>query len=321
MSDASARQSQARREAADWMARLNSRVVQTEIVEQFFDWRRDPLHQQAYAELEQVWAESGKLDRDPAIRDALEQAIRPRSRGGFSMSSPITWGACIAMMLLLVVSAGMWWQFPRPVTTAKGEQRRLVLADGSRLWINTDSQVRLAVSSDHREITVDHGEAYVEVAHDPAHPFQVKAGDITVRALGTHFDVRHENEQTDVLLAEGSVRVSAGDRVAATLAPGQAIRLQGNRTSSLGEVDMARLLSWMNGRIHFEATPLETAVAEVNRYTDKGIDLAPDVPGRIEVSGTFDTGNTQDFLTAVTALFPLVARPQANGRVRLEPRS
>ncbi len=321
MIDVSARQSQARREAADWMARLNSRVVQTELVEQFFDWRRDPLHQQAYAELEQVWTESGKLDRDPEIADALEQAIRPRRRRSFSIGSPTTWGACAAMMLLFIVGAGIWWQFPRPITTAKGEQRRLVLADGSRLWVNTDSRLRLSVSRDHREISIDHGEAYVEVAHDPAHPFQVKAGGIVVRALGTHFDVRHEHGQTDVMLAEGSVRVSAGNRIAATLSPGQVIRLRGNQTTSLDLVDTTRLLSWTNGRVRFESTPLEAAVAEVNRYTDKGIDLAPDVPGQIQVSGTFETGSTQDFLAAVTTLFPLVARPEPNGRVRLENRS
>lgn len=303
------------------MARLNSRVVQTELVEQFFDWRRDPVHSQAYAELEKVWADSGKLTDDPEIAGAIEQAIARPTRRAFSAAPPILWAACVATILLLVVGAGIWWQFPRAIMTAKGEQRRLVLADGSHLWVNTDSRVRLAVSPDHREIRIDRGEAYVEVAHDPAHPFEVKAGDIAVRALGTHFDVRHEDGRTDVVLAEGSVRVSAGDRVAATLTPGQSIRLRGNQTVRVGLVDTARLLSWTTGRVRFEGTPLAAAVAEINRYTEKGIDLGPGVPDRIAVSGTFETGNTDDFLAAVTALFPLVAKPEASGRTRLEPRS
>ncbi len=146
-----------------------------------------------------------------------------------------------------------------------------------------------------------------------------------MRAIGTHFDVHRTGTDVRVLLAEGKVRVrggrETGDGGGVILTPGQAIWLGPGRSARPETVDVDALTSWTNGRLTFHDTPLREAVAEINRYTNQGIDLDDGDLAAIRVNGEFETGDVKAFLTAVTALFPLHAVPAGNGRTRLVSRS
>src|SRR6185437_10529239 len=124
-----------------------------------------------------------------------------------------------AIVVCGAVGAGslLWLRSAEPqytaYATAIGGQKTLALADGTRIELNTDTQVRL-LNGDHRKVWLDKGEAYFQVHHDAAHPFEVMSGNLKVTDLGTAFFVKRHAADTEVALVEGSARfddTAAGD--------------------------------------------------------------------------------------------------------------
>ncbi|MFD2427832.1 FecR family protein [Sphingobium scionense] len=95
--------------------------------------------------------------------------------------------------------------------TALGETRTVQLADGSRIHLNTNSSVEVALRDDIRQITLLKGEAQFDVAHDKKRPFIVNADGTLVRAVGTMFNVRLRADVTELTVIEGIVAVRNGD--------------------------------------------------------------------------------------------------------------
>ena len=88
-----------------------------------------------------------------------------------------------------------------------GGREAVTLADGSRVTLNTRTRGRALVNEQERRFWLEEGEAYFEVAHDPARPFVVMAGKDRVTVLGTRFSVRYEDGRTEVTVLEGRVRL------------------------------------------------------------------------------------------------------------------
>jgi transmembrane sensor len=205
--------------------------------------------------------------------------------------------------------------------TQVGEQRLIVLSDGSRLRLNTDTAVRVRFGPEARRVELQRGEAFFEVAHDTARPFFVQSRDAEVRAVGTRFDVRREADAVKVTLLEGRVEVTR-DGAAATLQPNQQLAVTRQGLSPAVAADAAEVASWTGGRLTFRGLPLGQAVQEVNRYSRRRIILeGPADLAHQPVSGAFDVGDTQAFVAAVTAVFDLQAAPAEDGDIRLKPRA
>ena len=312
--DEAERQEKIAREAAQWLARLNSRTVSTEELNAFYEWRRDPDNADAYARGEQLWHDSRSLGDDSEIADAVRQALeRPRLEGEANRAGLIgRRGLVLGGGAMLAGLAG-WFVIPRPETyqTAIGEQLSVRLEDGSLMRLNTKSQARVSYSAAGRHVEVTSGQAYFEVQHDPQRPFKVAFEGADVVALGTRFDVTAaDGGAPGVVLVEGSVRVGADDGAwQDTLsAPGDALYLSSANRPQRRRVDVEAVTSWTAGRLIFRQTPLERAIAEVNRYSRIPIVLEAPELSRMEVDGVFATGDPQAFVSAVTALFPLRAQ-------------
>ncbi len=120
--------------------------------------------------------------------------------------------AVAALLATVVVAIGLWF-YPHPeerIETALGEQHSVVLSDGSLVTLNTASEIELHFSSTHRGITLLEGEALFQVAHDVTRPFEVTAGEVTVRAVGTKFNVDRHSQTLKVTVVEGRVEVATG---------------------------------------------------------------------------------------------------------------
>ncbi|BBE32394.1 FecR family protein [Sphingosinicella microcystinivorans] len=296
-------------EAAAWLARLNARVVSTADLEAFYAWRQAPANAAAFAKAQAAWETAGTLERDPEIARAVADALaRPaevqrwRRRG-------------VLAALAAAAVGGVYFTLPERIRTAVGEQRIVRLDDGSRVHVNTASSVRIAFDGDTRRVILEDGEAFFEVAPDPARAFVVAAGDADVRALGTRFLVRREGG-VHVALAEGRVSVSAGGATR-MLEPGEAVRVTKGKIGDPAPADIAALTGWLSGRLVFEETPLITAIAEVNRYSRDPVVLAAEGYGARAVNGVFETGDRAAFVSAVGALFALRAETLPNGTIRL----
>ena len=153
---------------------------------------------------------------------------------------------------------------------------RLRLADGTMVWLNSDSELRYPVNFAGRERRVFlKGEAYFDVARNMDMPFRVEAGEMEVEALGTEFNMNVYGDDgcLRTTLAEGKVRVSyAATRQACILEPGeQAVLEEG--ALSVRQVDLRDVVGWKEGRFVFSDLPLEAIVRQLERWNDVEFDF------------------------------------------------
>jgi len=322
MSLSTAPSEKAKAEAAAWFARLKKRDVPAADMEAFRLWRKKPGHKEAYDAVDAFWRRSEALKADADIQgvvmSARGRAVRPAR--GRSRGAAFGFGLAFALALLTVGGIGLYrvWG-PATYTTRIGEQRLVRLSDGSTVVLDTASKIVVRYGRDRRDLELKAGQAMFDVAHDAARPFVVRAGGATVTALGTRFDVRRDDGGAQVTLVRGSVEVrSKGGTTPAIwrLSPGQALSTTAAAPRP-APVDVATKTSWTTGRLVFNDMPLAAAVAEVNRYdkTQIVLDVGPQDPARI--SGTFDVGDTDYFVSSAAALNDFVVSRSEPGVIRL----
>ena len=153
---------------------------------------------------------------------------------------------------------------------------RLRLADGTMVWLNSDSELRYPVNFAGRERRVFlKGEAYFDVARNMDMPFRVEAGEMEVEALGTEFNMNVYGDDgcLRTTLAEGKVRVSyAATRQACILEPGEQALLE-EGALSVRQVDLRDVVGWKEGRFVFSDLPLEAIVRQLERWYDVEFDF------------------------------------------------
>jgi len=157
------------------------------------------------------------------------------------------------------------------ITTARGNQYQLILADGSKVWLNSASSLRFptAFTGDKREVELD-GEGYFEVAKNAAKPFHVKTSTQDIEVLGTHFNVNaYKDEETiKTTLLEGKVKV-VNDGKTAFLQPGEQAVLKGNSPFTIDHSpDLDQVMAWKNGWFEFDNTDLKTIMRQISRWYD-----------------------------------------------------
>jgi ferric-dicitrate binding protein FerR (iron transport regulator) len=164
------------------------------------------------------------------------------------------------------------------VSTAKGQIYQIELADGTRVWLDAESSLHFPTSfpgPDRRvEIT---GQAYFEVARNPAQPFRVKSGDQSIDVLGTHFNVNGYDRASITTLLEGSLRVSSwgGSNL---LAPGQQARVTASQIQIKSDADIDEALAWKNGRFRFAGASVEQIMTQLSRWYDIQVVYADKIP-------------------------------------------
>jgi transmembrane sensor len=171
------------------------------------------------------------------------------------------------------------------LTTAKGGQTRMVLADGSKVWLDAASSIRFPAVFTGTERKVElTGEAYFEIAHR-SEPFIVETNRGSVKVLGTHFNVMaYQNEDNmETTLLEGKVMVSAGGN-SSLLKPGQVAAISSSGRVKVGIADTAAAVAWKNGRFQFDKTNLDVILKQLERWYDVTVDYEDGIPP-IRLSG------------------------------------
>ena len=246
-------------------------------------------------------------------------------------------GAAVAALSLLVVVSATWFHSesspaaPALATSATLTQpTRQHLADGSKIELNGDAQVRVEFSPAVRRVTIVHGEAHFEVAHDTARPFVVVAGEISVRAVGTAFSVRLAPRDVNVLVTDGRVAVDRAtvDPVAAPVQPlafvskGAAVAVAPDDlvpnapapvVLAVSAPELAERLAWRVPRLEFNDTPLREAVVLFNRHGNVRLSLAAPALGELRVSGVVRADNTSALLQLLRADYGVEAQRLGEG--------
>lgn len=287
-----------RAEAAAWLAKLYGPERSAALEDDFRSWLgADPEHAAAFEHMTEIWDHLGSVSVGGLPRLAVNVQRRSSGRRSFV-------AVAATCALAAIVFAAGWLLRPETVTTKIGEQRIVTLEDGTRVALNSDTELDVSLEPERRNVRLRHGEAFFEVAHDASRPFTVRAGDRVVTALGTSFAVRYDDSGTAVTLIEGVVSVSAPNAAPVKLQPGQRLAAAANTTPRIDTGSADAAVAWRRGEIILDETSLRAAVAEMNRYERRPLKIDDDI-AQLPVSGIYRTGDARGFAAAVAAVYDL----------------
>jgi len=328
--------------ASRWFARRQSGAWTQADQATFGVWLEEhPAHRIAYIRLDAAWNEAARLKalgagvppgvipprgswgdtrfssgtsaETPETHSAAaltegDPSPSPReSRGGRRRGRVLAVAASVALALgggLYIYSTGLF--SGTRYSTRVGAMDTVPLADGSHVTLNTDSRIRVALEAKERRVDLDRGEAFFDVAKDPARPFIVQAGDKRVVAVGTQFSVRRDHNDIRVAVTEGKVRVEDASSPV-VLTAGSVARTANTEVlvHEAAGAEVEELLSWRTGYVVFRETALADAVAEFNRYNTRKIIIADPTIAAIRIGGNFRSNNTDAFLWLLQSGFPV----------------
>ena len=213
--------------------------------------------------------------------------------------------------------------------TKVGEQKTVVLDDGSAVTLNTATELLVDMTDQHRRVFLERGEAYFDVARDPSRQFSVDVGLHSVTVLGTEFSIHKTSESFVVAVLEGVVSLHQQDEeplpsaplladpsgtVEAIQSPSQRrleagwvarVNVTSNQLSGYRPDNISALQSWRGGVIEFEGTPLYQVVRELNRYSAKKILIEDSGIVDMEIYAVVHVNSIRVALTGLQKALPI----------------
>lgn len=318
-------------EACEWFAEFRTGTPSESVRGQFHAWLQEaPAHMAAYLDVAASWGRAGGLDmtrrfaKESLIAEAMSgtsnvlehprtdaasaSSVRGRPRRRFSITGRLAFAAGL-LVLVLAIGLVTWWREYPTYSTGLGEERSILLSDGSTINLNARSRVRVDYTAHERDIELLEGQALFSVAKNPNRPFIVRTGSTLVRAVGTEFDVDRRIRDTIVTVLEGVVSVAQAGP-ATTLGFWQAsppARIAGPSLSpvyvSAGEqltaapwltfrpvhINVANAIAWIHRKLVFASTPLRDVVEEFNRYNYRQLVISDPALDDFEIDGVFSS--------------------------------
>ncbi len=326
-------------EAANWVIRLRSPELSMAEKQDFSHWlNRSEQHVRAFDDMAATWDTLGAVTHVPELAQQLDHrtdtspqaTANPQatvSTRGWSWNL-LSWqsGAALACCAALFAIALRLAPIPTPIdtqiyTTAAGEQKDITLADGSVVSLNTQSTLTVSFTDEQRNLALESGEAYFQVAPNKQRPFVVEVGRGTVTAVGTAFNIYRQQRQTDVVVTEGIVQMREHHSPSNPMP--QSERLIANQQASFDQRGLSGIstahpeqsLAWREQTLVFEQLPLPQALAELNRYLATPVDSTHPSLQQLKVSGTFSLTAPEDTLRALKLSFDLASLPDDPNRL------
>ena len=296
-----------RAEAAAWLARLRADGRDQRDEAAFQAWLAESTdHAAAFEAVDRVWSEVGGLCE-------LRDLRRPGVYGEAPKKSLASRRAMMAGMGLFTIagSSALFWKSAQAKVfeTDVGEQKHVVLDDGSQLFLDAKTRISVAFTDIERTVDMSYGRANFRVVPDAKRPFVVEAAERKIVATHCSFDVRCQDGQVQVVLIHGEADVrpsaapnSQGER----LTSGERL-VAANDVERRDKPDMTRATAWQTGYEMFENEKLSQAVEEMNRYSTQKLQVDDSVAS-LKVSGVYRVGDNSAFARALTKLLPVSVR-------------
>ena len=317
-------------EAAAWRVRLTEDGNRTS--PEFEAWLREPDNRVAWEQISGPWDYFDQVAHVPEMVQAREAALLDAKRVENRLTRPplarrLT-GAIAAMLVIGVLAAGGYWWTNRPADyqTAMGERRVITLSDGSKVSLDTDSEVTVRYGPHDRSLHLLKGQARFDVAHDKSRPFSVVAGNQKVIATGTAFNIDMAGPRVLVTLIEGHVVVldengNAGalsNPKSVALRAGQQLSAGSGATPEIAQANIQRVTAWTIGQLMFDDEPLSSVIERVNRYSGTQIVITDPRVGAMRISGVFNAGDALGFVEIVTHYLPVRAVSESANTIALQ---
>jgi transmembrane sensor len=321
--------------AADWFVRLQSTEVTLEETLEWQAWLHgDPSNARAFARIEEI---------SQALRDVPAPAAAPAralARDRYDASVPIadwkaprarrrSWAALgIAASFAIGALTFAFWKSPVGMAvyeTAVGENSSVALADGSVIALGGDTRIEVRLSESLRAIELTKGEALFKVAKDSARPFKVRAGDASIIAVGTEFNVERDSDRAVVSVTEGRVVVKPVDGLLPVLLLTEfkpklrSVHVNAGQQTTAGSAGIEEptkmedpATGWQIGHLAFRLQPLRYVLEDVNRYAHKPIILESESMGALVITGTVERENIGGWVKSLERAFDLQATEEAD---------
>ncbi|MCK8455164.1 FecR family protein [Sphingomonas faeni] len=294
----------ANRQAAEWLARLHADDRTPDDEAAFRAWRNaNPHHADAFERASTIWESVGGLGPLPAT--SPPQMSRR---------------AVLAGAAAVVAAGGMVFGWQEAIAgvyrTNVGEQRRLLLEDGTRVMLDTATRFRFHPETDARILSLSAGRINLNVAKD-ARPFVIEAGAQRASLPAGRVDIRRDGESVAFTAIEGTPRILR-DGTALALAPGHRMMMTAGHAERVDRPDLRDVIAWQDGRLAFRDETLSQAVAEMNRYTNRPLIVADPRVGGLRLSGMYRVGDPEAFARSIAILLPVRVQADANA-VRIFP--
>jgi transmembrane sensor len=325
--DDSEMRSDLEREALERVRRLVSGEATVEDVEDTARWQHlSPAHADAFAFASKLWDRLG-----PAGRNVLERrgetllskrsSDRPQHSGRRAFLGGAAVLAASATFMAVRPPFDLWpsfFEFTADYRTATGEQRRISLADGASVELNTQTSIALRpVAQERDRVELISGEAVISTGQGLDRPLTVIAGDGRISAQNARFNVRYDGRSAcGITCLEGAISVERSGSVL-TLEAGRHVAYSQNGLGASDGIDPETVTSWQNGLLVFRQTPLSDVVAEINRYRPGKIVLLNEELGRRPVNARFRIDNVDEIMILAERAFGATVRSMPGGIVLL----
>jgi transmembrane sensor len=319
-------------EASEFFVEFRVGDITPVVRARFEKWlRASPDHIQAYLDVAAGWSELPTADPEvridlqallAAARDSdddnvvhLRRSSHPDVVRPYAQHRAQPWPIAASLALMVgLLGAGLWLYASggRTYSTGIGEQRTLLLADGSTVVLNALTTVRVRMTKEAREITLVHGQAYFHDTDEPDRPFIVRSSTSTVRAIGTEFDVNKQSDRTVVTVLEGQVAVAKSfawiksigghellvgprgpaNRLKAVLvSAGEQITVFRRNIPRPRRIDVETVTAWLQQRLIYDDTPLEKVAEQFNLYSKRQLVIADPSLRNVGVSGVYSASD------------------------------
>ncbi|WP_429002444.1 FecR family protein [Xanthomonas sacchari] len=331
-------------DAAHWHALQRMHPLDAKQEQQLLDWlTASPQHLREYLALQRVAGELGEalrgmdLDVDAllasddtadgaAAGNVIALPLSPRATAPATAASarakrasptPRWRLAAAAAVCAVAVLVGWAWPSSQTYRTALGEQRSVRLADGSRVRLNAQTQVRATLTPWSRRLQLLQGQASFVVAAD-RRPLQVQAGGLRVEDIGTTFDIALHQDQARIEVSSGRVHVWRQDRpqqpMLADLGAGQSARIDtADGRVELGNEDVAAMHAWWQRRIVFRDEPLVNVAEDFNRLNRTRLRIDDADAGAMRLTGNLRGDDVAALRAFLDAQPTLQVRTSADG--------
>ena len=300
--------------AADWIAERDSHsghfpADRAAALEAWLS--ASTAHRVAFLRLEHAWQ---RADRLRALQGAAPLVTPTPARDSMRswFTRPAARRTAVALTLSLIVGVMSISFMAKPASqtyiTERGQREAIILADGSQLTLNTTTKLRTEVTKQAREVWLDHGEAYFDIAHDPQHPFIIHAGKQTVTVLGTKFSLYLDGDRLRVAVVEGRVQVQGGEQSQPAVLTRDHVALadaDNVLVTAQSSQQLNASLGWLQGKLIFNNISLAEAALQFNRYGHKQLVIQDAAAARITIGGEFDAANVEAFARLLHAGFGL----------------
>lgn len=321
-------------EASAWFIEFRAGDVTPAARARFERWlRRSPEHIQAYLDIAAGWSELPTADPEGRINlqalltlardsggDNIVQLPRTaeRTRPASRAARRLALAASLATIGLFVGLVARVLSRDHVYDTGAGEQRTLVLADGSTVVLNALTTIRVRMSSRERKIDLVRGQAFFHDVHEPNRPFIVRSGDTAVRAVGTQFDVDRNPGRMVVTVLEGKVAVAqtpgdSGDaeRVEAFLtdahrdfhdltpvlvSAGQQVTVVADNVRAPRPANLAAATAWLHERLVFDGTPLYEVAQQFNLHSSRRLVITDPELRHVGISGVYSSADPDSLI-------------------------